>query len=59
MFAIRRRSTGKIVESGFKSREEGKELRNKMNKKFYKEVPEYDREYYIVRTKNHRKGESR
>ena len=60
MFGIRRRSTGQVVESGFKNREEGKPLRNDLNSKHYgkKPVPVMVREFYIVRTVNHPLGSS-
>ena len=61
MFAIRRRSKKKIVESGFKNREEGKPIRDELNDLFYskgkKHQPEV-KEHYIVRTKNHHRGRS-
>ena len=54
LFAIRRRSTGKIVETGFANRTAGKPLRDALNKEYYKKVvPENFREFYIVRTENH------
>jgi hypothetical protein len=60
-FGIRRRSTGKIVESGFMAREIGKPLRNALNKAYYgkKDVPTSNAEYYIVRTENHYRGSSK
>lgn len=58
MFDIRRRSTGKIVESGFKNREESKPSRDALNKEFYgkKPVPDYDREFYTARSIRHYRG---
>ena len=60
-FVIRRRSTGKIVESGFTKRESGKNNRDKLNIAFYGlgKVPEHNREYYIARSHTHRFGPSK
>ena len=61
MFAIRRRSTKQIIESGFSNREAGKPIRDEFNDLHYtkgkKHQPEI-KEYYIVRTKNHYRGKS-
>jgi len=66
MYSLRRRSTGKIVESGFSKREEAKPYRNILNLKFYKKTkleeiktPPNSREYYVVRSSTHPKGTSR
>jgi hypothetical protein len=60
MFVIRRRSTGKIIERGFKNREEAKINRNPLNAKHYKNnVPLYNREYYVARSNRHRLGQSK
>ncbi len=62
-FDIRRRSNGKIVESGFAKREDAKPKRDTWNKSFYmaleKEVPDNNREYYIARSHHHRYGRSK
>ena len=59
LFAIRRRSTKQIIETGFANRQAGKPLRDSYNKAHYKgSVPENQREYYIVRTENHFRGRS-
>ena len=59
LFAIRRRSTGKVVETGFANRTAGKPLRDALNKEHYKRVvPDNFREFYIVRTDAHRLGRS-
>ena len=61
MFAIRRRSAGLIVESGFKNRQEGKPVRDAFNNLYYIKGGEHQpeiKEYYIVRTKNHYRGKS-
>ena len=60
MFAIRRRSNGKIVESGFENRESAKPKRNSLNEDFYKgkNAPETNLEFYVVRSSSHRRGAS-
>jgi len=61
MYAIRRRSTGEIVESGFAKRQEGKPKRDNLNADHYGKspVPDNFREFYIVRSVNHPKGLSK
>ena len=61
MYVIRRRSNGKIVEHGFKKRQDGKDNRDKLNIAFYDlgKVPKHNREYYIARSYNHRFGPSK
>ena len=61
MFDIRRRSTGKIIERGFKKRQDGKDNRDKLNIAHYGlgKVPEHNREYYMARSYNHRFGPSK
>jgi len=60
MFVIRRRSTGKIVERGFKNRQEAKTIRNPLNIAHHKNrVPNHNREYYVARSPNHRLGPSK
>lgn len=61
MFIIRRRSTGKIIERGFKNRKEGKPSRDGLNYKHYgkSKVPNYNREFYIARSHKHRLGPSK
>jgi hypothetical protein len=62
-FNIRRRSTGKIVESGFKTREKAKPQRDALNKKYYDSkdlpVPLNNREFYVTRSHQHRFGKSK
>ncbi len=62
-FDIRRRSSRKIVESGFKTRQAGKSNRDIYNRDFYFKknltIPENKREYYIARSKHHHLGASR
>jgi len=60
MFVIRRRSTGKIVERGFQSRKSAKDIRDPLNESYYKDkVPQYNREFYVARSRNHRLGPSK
>jgi len=65
MYSIRRRSTGKIVESGFSKREEAKPRRNELNLEVYKKktiedikIKPHLVEYYVVRSNTHPKGQS-
>jgi len=61
MFEIRERSSGKIAARGYNNREEGKPERDALNKTFYgkNEIPPHNRQYYIVRSYNHRRGVSK
>lgn len=56
MFDIRRRSTGKIIERGFKNRESAKPNRDKLNISHYgvDKNPQHNREYYVARSHKHR-----